>query len=1036
MDSNSAASGGHRRISYMDALEIAKACDIATRDKTENRNARQEEEEEEEEEEEVDAMLQKFHDVGLIMWHDRPETRQLVVLDVQWMLAQMTVLIDRRALKTKAREDNDTPALWSQLLEGRLSARLLPKLWPELKPQERTEVLSYMSAFGQCCRLPDKVSWLIPSLLPAAGITDDLTYAVEQGKWTELAVRFMSEDDNWPEGSWCDAKRTGFLPDTLYFRVCAFLASTVNDVQDLTHTHHDWISIQTQAQYYMVRYDRVHQLLRVHVQMTSESAAAMAREAVEAAIDHVLMTDEHDLDAREFRLQKRWEAVCHVDGVMKPIADLADDHAARRICMQSEQSSFSAQQFWASRRPASIADAQTVTTSTSSVWTNQAVFEDSELRWSIDSLRRANITDQVSFKSLGPDSTELAVAKKTLHPELLPCVRSKFVETRPHALEFIDEPALLSVTLTKSYDNADDLVVMHKAKPGTVWEVLSEEIELSEGGKRASIRVRSFCTRVIIDAAALPQQAPPATELVRALPQRPSLAHLEPDPDSEPVSCTLSGLNQAETTSSDAYFSAFAPPEIMPDGHSVLIEVVMFALAYGAEVAVDATARGKTKVSPTRKLPIMLGAEVSIVLDLPEDAFETDHNEAEVLQWDGTYATAAFEVTCLRRAELRTHVCKAIISVAGVRAAILRFELNVVRRVLPSPPVSPPSEVQTQKLTVLSRDWRVLQMQSNSSSGSQDILRSLVREREIILHLWGRDEGPGSQNLFTGLMTSYELFHDDMKLNQKKDTHICHLSGHGETRSLVFQADAERNDDNLEEPDPVAFASEVLDNGVKCLVLNCCDSGDLGRAVNRCALEQGKKVLVVCWDSPVVSKACEKVTKTFYSSILDATVDDIFVAAEQAFQEVERKYHAGCLRTSLRDCVEKPQNRFAIARCDHEGLWRCSVGSGGLWDQWEPIERKAQADDGMDNFGPPTEEERLAAARAEAERLAAEQAEAERLAAERAEQARAAQEAERERLAAAAAKKAEQCLVVACGVALLLVGVAGLLRNRASRSVT
>eukprot|EP01043_Picozoa_sp_COSAG02_P060627 COSAG02_NODE_7962_length_2771_cov_1.490269_4_plen_226_part_01 len=194
---------------------------------------------------------------------------------------------------------------------------------------------------------------------------------------------------------------------------------------------------------------------------------------------------------------------------------------------------------------------------------------------------------------------------------------------------------------------------------------------------------------------------------------------------------TLSGfnclVNQAETTSLDALFSAFAPPEIMPDGHSVLIEVVMFALAYSAEVTVDATARGKTKTSPTRKLPIMLGAEVSIVLDLPEDAFGTDHIEAEVLRWDGTYATAAFEVTCLRHAELRKHVCKAIISVAGVRAAILRFELNVVQRVLPSPPVSPPAEVQTQKLTVLSRDWRVLsrdwrvlQMHSNSSKGSQD----------------------------------------------------------------------------------------------------------------------------------------------------------------------------------------------------------------------------------------------------------------------------------------------------------------------------
>lgn len=76
----------------------------------------------------------------------------------------------------------------------------------------------------------------------------------------------------------------------------------------------------------------------------------------------------------------------------------------------------------------------------------------------------------------------------------------------------------------------------------------------------------------------------------------------------------------------------------------------------------------------------------------------------------------------------------------------------------------------------------------------------------------------------------------------------------------------------------------------------------------------------------------EKVTDKLYRSILDATVDDIFVIAEQAFQEVERKHHAGCLSTRLRDCAEVPLNCFAIARCDHEGLWRCSVGSGGRWD--------------------------------------------------------------------------------------------------------
>ena len=51
--------------------------------------------------------------------------------------------------------------------------------------------------------------------------------------------------------------------------------------------------------------------------------------------------------------------------------------------------------------------------------------------------------------------------------------------------------------------------------------------------------------------------------------------------------------------------------------------------------------------------------------------------------------TAQVEVTCLRGAELRRHVCKAVINVDGRRTAILRFRLNVVARQLDSPPVSP-----------------------------------------------------------------------------------------------------------------------------------------------------------------------------------------------------------------------------------------------------------------------------------------------------------------------------------------------------------
>ena len=44
------------------------------------------------------------------------------------MLGQMTVIIGRRALEVKVTDHNDSPGLWSRLLDGRLFAQLLQQL--------------------------------------------------------------------------------------------------------------------------------------------------------------------------------------------------------------------------------------------------------------------------------------------------------------------------------------------------------------------------------------------------------------------------------------------------------------------------------------------------------------------------------------------------------------------------------------------------------------------------------------------------------------------------------------------------------------------------------------------------------------------------------------------------------------------------------------------------------------------------------------------------------------------------------------------
>ena len=119
-----ADSGGRRRISYEEAVHMATVCDIDGVVDTDGKSA------------DVDQMLQRFHDVGFIMWHNHPGTCDLVVLDVQWMLDQMTALLCHRSLKAKAGESKTMRAtLWDNLREsGRLHSELIPELWPELQP--------------------------------------------------------------------------------------------------------------------------------------------------------------------------------------------------------------------------------------------------------------------------------------------------------------------------------------------------------------------------------------------------------------------------------------------------------------------------------------------------------------------------------------------------------------------------------------------------------------------------------------------------------------------------------------------------------------------------------------------------------------------------------------------------------------------------------------------------------------------------------------------------------------------------------------
>jgi sulfate adenylyltransferase subunit 1 (EFTu-like GTPase family) len=96
---------------------------------------------------------------------------------------------------------------------------------------------------------------------------------------------------------------------------------------------------------------------------------------------------------------------------------------------------------------------------------------------------------------------EFKLVTSNLDKRLIQCMVSPLVETRPHGLEFLKKPATLTFELLQSSLPATDLIVLHKAGPHTEWEILNEEVKVE--GRRAMIRVRSFCWRVLLSVSAV-----------------------------------------------------------------------------------------------------------------------------------------------------------------------------------------------------------------------------------------------------------------------------------------------------------------------------------------------------------------------------------------------------------------------------------------------------------------------------------------------------------------------------------------------------
>ncbi|MDE0940602.1 MAG: hypothetical protein OSA43_11670, partial [Pirellulales bacterium] len=77
-------------------------------------------------------------------------------------------------------------------------------------------------------------------------------------------------------------------------------------------------------------------------------------------------------------------------------------------------------------------------------------------------------------------------------------------------------------------------------------------------------------------------------------------------------------FDKTTTETTEAYFTAFAPPAVQPDEHVFLVDIMAHTLELAAEVTTTQAAQGKTVASSKRgPLHVARGVEIAIGLLLP-----------------------------------------------------------------------------------------------------------------------------------------------------------------------------------------------------------------------------------------------------------------------------------------------------------------------------------------------------------------------------------------------------------------------------------
>ena len=111
--------------------------------------------------------LKKFHNLGYLVFYNEKDLHDLIILEPQWLISNITVLIREHNGRHPQSIDEDLrsefPIFWKDFTkEGKVNSILLSRLWPNLDVRAFKYLLI---KFGLLVQLR-KDTYLVPSLLP------------------------------------------------------------------------------------------------------------------------------------------------------------------------------------------------------------------------------------------------------------------------------------------------------------------------------------------------------------------------------------------------------------------------------------------------------------------------------------------------------------------------------------------------------------------------------------------------------------------------------------------------------------------------------------------------------------------------------------------------------------------------------------------------------------------------------------------------------------------------------------------------------